>query len=134
MRKRRLIWRRLELQLPLKHARLGCGGFSLGNVAGVLEADGECGVSQWIGGRKSGERQCRGDGLLEPAGIAECADEAVMGFDVRGQHGTTLGFAERDGGAECFDDLGGRAGGQQVHSLPAESFDFGWLVHGHGFL
>lgn len=91
---------------PLQDAGAGGGGFGLGNVAGGLERDGERGVGEGVLGSERGERECGADGLLEMAGVAEGADETVVGLVVVEVGG--------DGGAEGAGGFVGTAGGEQV--------------------
>ena len=111
------------MELPLKNARTGGGGFGFRNVAGGLERDGERGVGQGVGRGESDEGQGCADGLLEASGVAEGSDEAVMSFEVRGVGG--------DGGAEGAGGTGGLADGQQFNAALGERIGGGVVGWGH---
>ena len=104
----------MQLDLPLQNAGAGGGGFSLGHVAGMLQRNGEGSVGQGVMGSKRGEGEGGGDGLLEAAGVAQSADEAVMRLDVRRVGG--------DGGAEGLDRFGWGAGSEQIEPALGKGF------------
>jgi len=101
-----LSGRGLELNLPLEDAGARGGGFSLGHVAGGLQADGESGVGQGIRWGQGSERQGSADGLIELAGVAEGANETMVGLDIF--------FIGGDGGAKGLSGFGGMTVGEQV--------------------
>jgi len=74
--------RRLELKLPLQNAGASSCGFCFRDMAGALQCNGERGVGQRVVGSKDRESHGRGEGLVELAGIAQSANEAVMRLDV----------------------------------------------------
>lgn len=127
--KRILGWRGLELNFPLEDAGAGRGGFGLGDVACGLERDGERGVGERVCWREGGESQGRGDGLFQETGIAEGADEAMMGIEVCGIGG--------DGDAKGCGGFGGLAGGEEIDGALVfglcKRFD-GKVGFGHGCL
>lgn len=102
----------MQLNFPLEDAGAGGGGFRLGDVAGGLQADGESGVGEGIGWGEGSERQGRADGLVELAGIAEGANETVVGFDILRVGG--------DGGAKGLRGISGIAGGELVKAMLGE--------------
>lgn len=106
-------------------ARAG-GGFCLGDVAGTLQRDGEGGVGQGVVGSERSEREGRGDGRFETAGIAQGADEAMMSLDMRRicSNGRTKGEGR----------LGRRAGGEEIKPALGESFGSGSAGLGHDSL
>jgi hypothetical protein len=53
-------------------------------MAGLLQGDGERGVSQRIARGQRCERQSRADGLFQASSVAQCAHQAVMRFNVLG--------------------------------------------------
>jgi len=112
------------LDFPLEDASAGGGGFGLGDMAGVLQGDGERGVGERVRGREGGEREGCGDGGFQAAGVAESADEAVVGFDVRG-----IGI---DGGAVGLGCLSRRAVGEQLKGALREGVGGGSVGGGHG--
>jgi len=114
----------LELNLPLQHAGAGGGGFGLGHVAGSLQADGECCVSQGIEWGEGSERQGGTDGLVELTGIAQGANEAVVGLNMI--------LIDGDGGAKELCGISSIAGGEQVKATLAERFGGGCFGLGHG--
>jgi hypothetical protein len=116
----------LELELPLENAGTGGGGLGLWNVAGGLQGDGERGVGQGVGRRERNEGQGRTDGLLKVAGVAEGADQAVMGFSVRRVGG--------DGGAKGAGSAGWLAGCKQFNATLGERIGGGVVGWGHGCL
>lgn len=120
--------RRLELLLPLKDPGPCGGSLSLRHVAGALQGDGERGVGQRVGGCDGGERQGRGDGLLEQAGVAEGANEAVMGFGVRFGVFRSCGNCRSEG--TCC--LGRLPGGEEIEGALVEQFGGGGVGFGHG--
>lgn len=71
----------MKLELPLEDARAAGCGFRLGDVPGGLQRDGKSGVRKRVVWREHGEGECRGNGLLKPAAVAQGADKAVMGLD-----------------------------------------------------
>jgi len=110
------------LLLPLKNAGAGGGGFGLVDVTGLLQGDGERRVSQRIFGRENGEGHGRAYRLVELPGVAQGANEAVMGFNVIGIGG--------DGGAEGSSCFRGLPGSQQVKSMLRERVGGGRIGHG----
>lgn len=62
-------------------------------------------MGERVGGSDSCQRHRCGDRLIELAGIAEGADEAVVSLSVRG--------SGCDGGAKRISGFKGRAGGKQ---------------------
>jgi hypothetical protein len=102
-----------ELLLPLQNAGASRGGLRFGNVAGLLESDREAGVSQRVVGSECGESERSRNCCLELLRIAQCADEAVMGFDmvVVGGYGLAKGL----GRPGCI------AFGEQTHAALRES-------------
>jgi len=62
---RRRRRRKFELDFPLEDSGAGGGGFSLGYMSGALQGDGKRSVGKRVGGRESGQRQRRGNGLFE---------------------------------------------------------------------
>lgn len=111
-------WGGLQLLPPLKDARFGCGSFRFWNVPGVLKGDGERGVRQRIVGCERSQCQGCSDGLLQAAGIAQGAHQAVVRVVAR--------FVDSDGGAKGLCRLGGCALCEQVHAFLAK------LVRGLG--
>lgn len=86
-------------------------------------------MGERIVGGERGERHGRSDGLVELAGVAQDADEAVMRFDEAQSVGLPAGC---DGGAKSPGGFGGRVCGEQVEAAIAEGFGGGWIRIGHG--
>ena len=101
-----------QLNLPLQNARAGRGGLRFGHVPGMLQRNGERGVRQRVGRGERCESQRGGDGLLQAAGVAQSADEAVMGL--------VIGRVGCDGCAKGLGRLSRRAGGEQVEAALGE--------------
>lgn len=78
-------------------------------------------------GRSEGSQRHRGRyGLIELTGIAESANESVMGLDVCGIGGYSC--------AKCINGLQWRAGGKQGESFFRKRFCGLSIGRGHGFL
>src|SRR4051794_24534950 len=87
-----------ELSFPFEDAGAGGSGLCFGDMACLLQGDGEGGVGERIVWGEGGEGEGGGDGGLEASGIAECANQAMVRLEGRGVSG--------DGGAEGFDGDG----------------------------
>jgi hypothetical protein len=98
----------LELLLPLQDAGAGGGGLSLGDVAGLLQRYRERGVCKRVIRGEDGKGQGGGDGLVELAGVAQGANEAVMGFNV--------GWVCGDGGSIELGRFRRLAGSEKIES------------------
>jgi len=122
---------RLELNLPLQNPSAGGGGLGLGHVARGLQADGQRRVSQRVSGRERGERQGRGDGLLQPAGVAEGANQPVVRFNTCRAGRCGIGGNR---GAKSLGSLSRRPGSKKIQTTLAELFGSGSFGCGHGFL
>jgi len=112
------------LSLPFKNAGTGGRGLCFGDVACLLQGDGERGVRERIVGGEGGEGEGGGDGGLEATGIAECANQAMVRLEGRGVSG--------DGGPEGLDGDGSVAGGELIHCPLTEFFGCGVRL-GHDF-
>jgi len=120
----RLGIRRLKLDLPLQHAGAGSGGLGFRHVAGVLQGDGEGSVGERVGGSEGDQGQCCGNGGFKAAGVAQGADQAVVGFNVCRIGG--------DDGAEGAGCAGRFACGEQVKALLGLRVGSGVVGCGHG--
>ena len=114
------------MDFPLQDACAGGGGFSLRNVPRGLQGNGKRRVGQRVAGGERGEGKRCGDGLLQPSGVAESADEAVVGFKQRrvGGNGSAKGLCGFSRGA----------GGEQIDSALGEGFCVVGAGMGHGSL
>ena len=70
------------MRLPLEDTGACGGGFRQGDMTGVLQGDGKRRVGERVVGGKDDEGHSGGDGVVELAGIAERANQAVMGFNM----------------------------------------------------
>lgn len=111
----------MEFELPLQDTCAACGSFRLRDVAGMLQGDRQRRVGQRVVGSEDGESHGRGDGLVELAGIAQSANQAVMGFNV--------GWVGGDGGAKRLRCLKGGSGGELVESALGERVGGGRIGH-----
>ena len=98
-----LIGRRLQLCFPLQNAGTRGGGFSLGNVSCLLERNGQGRVGEWIVWSQSSQSESSTNRLVNPAGIAQGADESVVRFSVRrvGGYGGAKGRGSLSGRVSC---------------------------------
>lgn len=72
------------------------------------------------------QREGRGDGLLQTAGITQSADEAVMRF--------VISWVGGDGAAKGLGRLSGGAGGEQIKPALGKGFGSWSAGLGHGSL
>lgn len=75
------------MDFPLEDASAGGGGFGLGDMAGVLQGDGERGMGERVVGGQCDEGHGGGDGVVELASIAQSTHQAVMRFNMACVHG-----------------------------------------------
>lgn len=114
----------MKLNFPLKDARAPGSGLGFRNVSGGLQRNGKRGVGERVRGRKDDEGERGLDGFLELAGVAQGADEAVMGFEACGIGG--------DGQAEGLRGPPGRFLSEQIEAALRERRRTGEVVFGHG--
>jgi len=95
-----------QLMLPGEYFGAGGGGFGGGDVAELLQEDGEAGVGEGVVGVSGDPLVGEGEGLVELAGVFEGADQGV------GRGG--VGWIESKCSLEVRDGLGGRAGGHGI--------------------
>jgi hypothetical protein len=107
----------LELLLPFEDAGAGGGCLGLGDVAGALESNGKSSVGERVIGGEDREGHGGGDRVVELAGVAEGADETVMGLHVAG--------IVVNGGAKGRSCLSRLAGGEQVEGALGECVSVG---------
>jgi hypothetical protein len=112
----------LELLLPLQDARAAGGGFSLGNVAGLLQGDGERCVGKRISRRERSERHGSGDGLVKLSCVAQRTNQAVMSFNV--------GWAGGDGSLKGLGRFRRPAGSEKIESPVRKRVGGGKIGHG----
>jgi hypothetical protein len=112
----------LELSLPLQDAGASGGGFSLRNVAGLLQGDRKRGVGERVSRCEDGKRQCGGDGFVKMTGVAQGANEAVMGFN--------MGWIGGDGGSKGLGRLRRLTGSEKIESLVGKRVGRGEIGHG----
>ena len=98
-------------------------------------------MRQRVCGREGGQRQGRADGLLQPPGVAEGANQPVMRFNIcgawrrgAGSRGARLCGFDCNGGAKSLGSLSRRPGCEQVKPALAVLFGCGNVGCGHGYL
>lgn len=114
----------MKLNLPLQHASAGGGDLGFRHMTGVLQGDGERGVGERVGGGEGDQRESRSNGSFKAAGVAQGADQAMVGFNMSGIDG--------EDGAEGACGRSGIAGGKQVESALGEQVGSGVVDCGHG--
>ena len=113
----------MELALPLEDAGSGGGGFGARDVAGALEEDREARVDERVVGLVGDEAVDEGEGVVEAAGVFECAEQGVAG-GVMVRIEVERALEERDG-------EGGFAGGHAVERVVEQEVGVGVCVGTH---
>ncbi len=106
--------RGVQLNLPFQHASARCCRLRLFDVSGPLQGNGQRRMRQRIVRSQSGESQGRGDRLLQPSGIAQCANQAMVSFNVV--------WVVCNGRTEGLGCLNRQPGSQQVNAMLGEQF------------
>jgi hypothetical protein len=104
------------------HKQLRAHRACVGYVASLLQGDRKRGVSKRISRREDGKGHGGGNGLVKLAGVAQGANEAVMGFNV--------GCVGGDGGLKGLGRLRRLAGSEKIESAVGKRVGGGKFGHG----
>jgi hypothetical protein len=109
----------LKLLLPLQDAGARGSVLRLGDVTRMLQRDGERSVRQRVIGSEESEDHRSRHGLIELAGVAQGANQPVVGLNVRrvGSQGGAKGIRSLRGlaaGEQILAELGERVGGVRI--------------------